>query len=282
MQKVALAQGILSDSNTPGLRDHPALSVGNLPSLGDGVHPLVYSFLLSRRIENCSQATITSYKDRISCMMRFVGKDPLAITKADIEFWLLHLRESESRRGGKRSAHFIRSNFNAVRPFFNWLVAEGHLDKSPVANMKPPKVPKYEKEFLSEEEFHRLLSLCSNHTFVGLRDRAWLWLLWSTGCRFSELANLKRDDLFFMQNGRIVVTGKGNKQRAVPFTDDAQKAVFRYLQKRDDKYPELWISEERRPMKRLGMGAVIPRLMDAASGYQCPHCGKEYEGLEFT
>ena len=281
MEKVALDQGILSHPRSGGLRDYPPLSMGSRPPSGDGMHPLVNNFLLSRRIENCSPASIKSYSDRISGMVKFIGKDPTEITKTDMEFWLLHMKEGESRRGGRRSPHYVRSSYGAIRVFFNWLVVEGHMTKNPLGNIKVPKVPRYEKDFLSTEEFHKLLSMCALSTFAGVRDKAWLWLLWTTGARFSELANLKKDDLDWTTS-RIRVFGKGSKERRIPFTPDAQKAVYRYLQRREDKMPELWLTEEKRPITPIGIGQVVPRLMDAASGYQCPQCDKKYEGLEFV
>ena len=281
MDKVALAQRILSDSRTGGLTDHPPLSVGGLPSPGDTMSPLVHSFLLSRRIENCSPRTVETYEQRLLTLLRFIKKDPAAITKTDIELWLLHMKEGETKRGGKRSPFYVRSTYAAIRAFFNWMVSEGHIQKSPLANIKVPKVPRYEKDFLSDEDFHKLLSMCPVHTFAGVRDRAWLWLLWTTGARFSELANLGKDDLDW-NTARIRVVGKGSKERRIPFTPEAQKAVYRYLQRREDKMPELWLSEERRPLKPLGVGQIVPRLADAASGYQCPQCSKRYQGLEFV
>ncbi len=214
-------------------------------------------------------------------MLKFIGKSPTEITKADLEFWLLHMRESESKRGQRRSPFFIRSTFGSVRVFFNWMASEGHIAKSPLANIKVPKVPRYEKEFLSEQEFHKLLGMCPHHTFAGARDRAWLWLLWSTGARFSELANLKKEDLDW-NACRIRVFGKGAKERRVPFTVEAQKAVYQYLQKRDDSLPELWLTEERQPISRIGIGQIMPRLIDAASDYKCPECGKQFGGLSFV
>lgn len=281
MENGLLAQGILPLLRTAGTRDHTPLSMGGMLHSGDDLHPLVNSFLLSRRIENCSPASIRTYADRISGMLAFIGKEPADITKTDVEFWLLHMKEGESKRGGRRSPFFVRSSFGSVRVFFNWLVAEGYIPRSPLYGIKVPKVPRYEKEFLAEEDFRKLLNLCPHGTFAGIRDRAWLWLLWSTGARFSELANLQLADLDWT-GARIRVVGKGSKERRVPFTTEAQRAVYQYLQRRADSYPELWISEERRPMKRLGMGPIVPRLMAAASPYECPQCKARYEGVGFV
>lgn len=263
------------------MTDHPPPSVTLAHPPGEPEYPIVDSFLLSRRIENCSGRTVDTYRQRLMMMLTFLKKDPATITKTDIEFWLLHMKEGERRHGGKRSPHYVRSTYAAVRAFFNWMVSEGHIAKSPLANVKVPKVPRYEKDFLSEQEFHKLLGMCPHHTLAGARDRAWLWLLWSTGARFSELANLKREDLDW-STARIRVFGKGARERRVPFTVEAQKAVYQYLQKRDDSLPELWLTEERQPISRIGIGQIVPRLVDAGSDYKCPQCGKKYEGLSFV
>lgn len=230
---MVLGQGISRLSSSQGLRDSVDL------------------FLLNRRVENCSRETLVTYEQRVRSFLRFANKQPQEILKSDIELYLLSLQDKG------RSPHYVKSSYRMLQVFFSWMVLEGLISSSPIRNMKPPKVPKNEgKEFISEEQFQKLLSVCADN-FCGTRNKAWLWLLWSTGARLSELARLRLADLDW-QEGSITVVGKGNKIRQVPFTRPAQRAVYRYLSVRksylkDDHFPELWISEERKPIRKGGL-----------------------------
>lgn len=213
-------------------------------------------FLLNRKVENCTRATLQSYEKRISQFLNLTQKSPRDISKNDIEFFLLCLREKNL------SPFYIESCFRAIRAFFNWLVAEEIIFQSPMRNMKRPKTPRLiGKEFLSEINFKKLLNTCNSSDYQGARNRAWLMLLWTTGARFSELANLKLKDLDWTQ-GRIRVLGKGNKERFVPFIKDAQRAIYKYLASRADDYPCLWLADRRRPMTADGLVSVTRRLFE--------------------
>ena len=215
-------------------------------------------FLLSRRVENCSPATLRTYRQRIGAFLVCCGKAVTEIERSDVERYLLSLKDKG------RSPHYVRSNYRELRVFFSWLLLDGVIPKSPMKNIGCPKVPKYAKEFLPDRDFARLLSLCIVDDFRGARNAAWLWLLWSTGGRWHELANLRLADLDWNKH-RIKVMGKGSKERFVPFTREAEKAVYVYLKARsrylsEDEYPELWITEERRPLSALGLQSVTKRL----------------------
>jgi len=216
-------------------------------------------FLLSREVEGCSPATLKTYRLRIGHFFRFVDgtKAVESIDHSDINRYLLYLRELG------RSPHYIHSNFRALRTFFNWCVAEEFVPRSPMRNVKPPKLPKKGKPFLSETQRDRLLHLCPLSTFLGARNAATIWLFWSTGMRSQELANLKLSDLDW-DKSRIRVFGKGSKERYVPFTREAKKAVWRYLSYRNDDYPALWLTEERRPARKWAIVSATRRLIERA------------------
>lgn len=220
--------------------------------------PEVTSFLLSRRVENCSPHTILTYEKRILAFFEFVGAiAPTQVTKSDLELYLLHLRDTGV------SPHYIQSCYRSIHVFLSWLVAEEIIEKSPMNGMRSPKVPKFAKPFLSEEDYKKLLALCHPKDYRGARSRAWLTLLWTTGARFSELANLKVHDLDWDAD-RIRVVGKGAKERHIPFTKDAQVAMYRYLAVRPEGYDELWIGEERRPLKPAGLSSATRKLYQRA------------------
>jgi site-specific recombinase XerD len=102
------------------------------------------------------------------------------------------------------------------------------------------KNPSHEVEFLDDEELERLLQAASAGDIKTLRDRAILELLFSAGLRVSELVQINRDQLN-LQRQEFSVRGKGDKIRIVFISDTAKKALERYLEKRIDIDPALFV-----------------------------------------
>jgi len=221
--------------------------------------PELEGFLLSRECEGCSPATLATYRHRISQFLRYVhqykpGLDLPGIRRAHIEHYLLELRNRDC------SPDYIKSTFIGIRTFFKWCVEERFIDVSPAQNIKAPRVPKKSKPFITEVQRDRLLALCPPNRYLGARNAAIIWLFWTTGMRLSEVAGLKLADLDW-ERSRIRVFGKGARERWVPFLPEAKKSVWRYIAYRDDKLPQLWLSEERRPMTRDGIDSMTQRLV---------------------
>ncbi len=129
-------------------------------------------------------------------------------------------------------------------------------------------LPRYAKNLSREEYFRKMQSLCARSTFCRARNAAWLWLLWPTGCRVDELAKLKLSDLDWTTSTTRVL-GKGAKLRQVRFTQPAQRAVYHYLKMRSENHCQLWISEERHPMRLTA--DVLPVRFSTS-------CLKDYHG----
>ena len=126
------------------------------------------------------------------------------------------------------SVRSIARHITTVRNFYGFLVREHRIERDPTEFLLSPRqwttLPKY----LNREEIESLLSSPPDTKATGLRDRAMLELLYATGLRVTELCRLElaavERDL-----GVLRVTGKGNKQRMVPFGESARDAVDRYL-----------------------------------------------------
>lgn len=121
--------------------------------------------------------------------------------------------------------------YRGLATFFRWLVDEGELERSPMARMKPPRAPIAPPAVLSDDDLVRLLRTCRGKDFAERRDAAIHWLLIDTGMRAGELCGITLADLDLdLQVARV--TGKGRKQRAVPFGAKTAAAVDRYLRVR--------------------------------------------------
>ncbi len=141
----------------------------------------------------------------------------------------------DSLYGAGLSPRSIARHVTTLRNFYSFLAREGWIDRDPTEFLALPKQWSTLPKYLNRGEIERLLSAPPADKPTGLRDRAMLELLYATGLRVSELCKLERSSV----DGEFAVlrvTGKGNKQRLVPFGESAREAIDRYL---DDGRPRL-------------------------------------------
>ena len=134
----------------------------------------------------------------------------------------------ESLYGAGLAARSIARHITTLRSFYRFLMQEGQLEHDPSEFLNPPKQWSTLPKYLNREELERLLLAPSTDKSAGVRDRAMLQLLYATGLRVSELCALELSAVE-RQMGLLRVTGKGNKQRLVPFGEAAGDALDQYL-----------------------------------------------------
>lgn len=132
-----------------------------------------------------------------------------------------------------RKEQGLRSNsisrmFVSIKVFFRFLNEESFLDNNITEAMDSPKLWKILPDTLSLKEVERLLAAPSGKTPFAIRDRALLEMFYATGLRVSELCDLSLDDIHF-DAGYLRCTGKGQKERVVPFSDTAGRSLSDYL-----------------------------------------------------
>ena len=225
-------------------------------------YELINGFLLSRSVMDCTEMTMKDYRTRLNQFNRFLFASYRDLSLVDvnrnhIETYLMDIK------GKGRASWTLRTQYRCLSAFYHWLLEEQFVKESPLQKMKLPRVPKVGKAFLTETQRDRLLSFCPLSTFVGSRTAAMIWLLWTTGMRLSELTGLQISDLD-NQGNKIRVFGKGRKERYVPYSKEAKKAVWRYTAYRADTLPQLWLTEERKPMKSAGVQEAFDRIYKRA------------------
>lgn len=140
---------------------------------------------------------------------------------------LLGFLQALTKRG--LSARSQARRWVAVRGLFRWLRIEHRIDVDPTQGIRMPKAGAKLPELLSREEIDALLAAPGVDTPLGLRDTALLEFMYATGCRVSEACDLQLDALHLDQ-GLVVLTGKGSKQRMVPLGDCALVALLAYIE----------------------------------------------------
>ena len=218
---------------------------------------LLGHFLLAKKVEGRSPRTLEWYQEALEAFERFCNCQGFApdYTKVNplyIRMWLAHIQET----GVSKST--LNSRFRALRAFFNWCVAEGIVERSPMSNMRTPSVGSVVIPVFSPEHVKALLYLCPPNTWWGARDRAIILTLLHTGIRLSELTGLQLTDLNFTSDC-IRVRGKGDKERTIYLAPEAQQAILRYLRHRSDAATHLWLS---RQGTRLTSNAVQQLIRD--------------------
>jgi integrase/recombinase XerD len=159
--------------------------------------------------------------------------DLRAVTREHIEQYKLHVQTVECRwRAGMKqlSAKSRRERLNSVHRFFAWAVSSRILLVDPAVSVKREKHGRWQPEnVLTEAEIVMLLEAPDLETPKGIRDRAVLELLYSTGLRRAEIAALELTDIDLTDSVVFVRKGKGAKQRLVPIGESAIDALTQYL-----------------------------------------------------
>ena len=193
---------------------------------------LIESFLDSLYIEKgLSQNTVQSYKNDITSFAFWVDESinlPLVrISKIDINKYIAHL----FKNGLKSSS--VNRKISTIKSFFIFLLKKKHILVSPVEDIEMIKQEKYLPISMSEKEVELLLESPNLDSFIGIRDRAMIEMLYATGMRVSELINLKFTDI---DHNRLVVKvmGKGSKERLIPYGEVASDYLNAYLKNRKE------------------------------------------------
>jgi len=176
--------------------------------------------------KNASAHTITNYTVDLDVFKGFLGdKEIDTVDHLSLRRFLAELR---AKNYAKRT---VARKLASLRSFFRFLFREGHIKKNPITAVLTPKLDKKLPVFLDTARIDRLLSTPTDKNIAGLRDRALLETLYSTGIRVSELVGLDLRDIDFI-SGVIKVSGKGAKERIVPIGEPALRAIRKYIDKR--------------------------------------------------
>lgn len=209
---------------------------------------LIQTFLAAKRVEGCSNKTLTYYDSTIRNVLKSTGKSVQDITTDDLR---IYLDAYQTNNGvSKVTIDNIR---RILSTFFAWLEDENFIIKSPVRRIHKVKTCKTVKETYSDE----FLEIMRDNA-ESIRDLAMIDLLASTGIRVGELVLINRADVDFV-NRECIVLGKGNKQRKVYFDARTKIHLQRYLSERTDDNPALFVTLHK-PYSRLQIKGVEMRL----------------------
>ena len=219
---------------------------------------LLNSFISAKKIEGCSDKTLTYYRNTIERLLVTLSLAICHITTTDIRTYLSDYQEEH--QSSKVTIDNMRRIFSS---FFAWLEDEDYIAKSPVRRIHKVKTDSLVKEVLSDEQLEQLRDSCTTK-----RDLAIIDFLSSTGIRVGELVKLNREDIDFHER-QCVVFGKGNKERVVYFNARTKLHLQQYLNERTDSNPALFVSLNS-PHSRLTISGVEVRIRKMGQALSMP------------
>lgn len=206
---------------------------------------LIKQFLDYLEIErNCSPLTTRNYRYYLRYFYRFLKKKHPSptlpnVNQENVRKFRIFLARKKTKKGQFLKKVTQGYYVIALRSFLRWLIKNDHTTFSP-DKIELPKTESRSLKFLTDDQINRLLNQPTISSKIGLRDKAILELLFSTGLRVSELVALDRDQLN-LKTKEMGIIGKGGRARVVFLSKRGVSWLGRYLVSRDDHYRPLFI-----------------------------------------
>ncbi len=222
-----------------------------MATIGD-LAPLIRSWKLHLSAANLSPRTIQSYTEAATRLEGFLVDRGMptaveAITREHVEHFIADQLD-------RHSPATAAVRYRSLQQLFRWLEDEGEIDRSPMARMRPPKIPEDLVPVFTDDELRRLLAACAGRDFEARRDTALLRVFIDTGARVSEVAGLQYapdavdDNHVDLADRQLLVLGKGRRPRLLRIGKSTAKDLDRYLRARATHpyadQPWLWLGRK--------------------------------------
>ena len=205
-------------------------------------------FLAAKRIEGCSDRTISYYQTTVKHLLSKTENSVRKITTEEMREYLSNYQKRNDC--SNVTIDNVRRNISS---FFSWLEEEDYILKSPMRRIHKIKTKTVVKSTISDEGIELLRDNCKEK-----RDLAIIDLLYSTGIRVGELVNLNIEDID-LEGRECVVYGKGDKERRVYFDAKTKVHLKEYIETRRDDNEALFVTLDA-PHDRLKISGVEIRL----------------------
>lgn len=216
----------------------------------DNSAELINLYLNAKAVEGLSAKTIESYRYDLFRLLRDIGVPIKRMTVDHIRSYIA----IELERGVKKNT--IKNREQRYATFFKWLKNEDLIDRNPMSNIATIKANPEPRFSFSGEEVQLLKEAVKND-----KERAIIYFLLATGCRKGELISVNRSDIDY-KNLKLIVRGKGDKQRELYFDDVTAMMLQRYESKRKDNNPALFLSKMKTRYSDSGITTLMISLSE--------------------
>lgn len=224
---------------------------------GSDIPETVENYIVSKKISGLSDKTLYLYLMVLTDFFRNVQKKPETVSVSDIRIYLYKYQKQHGV-----SNRTLEGRRTIICGYFNWMSAEEYICKNPAIGIEPIKYEKTHKKAMTQLELEKIRSSCRTK-----REKAIVEMLYSTGCRVTELERLDISNVNF-ETKEVTLFGKGNKHRISYLNAKAEVALKEYLAERSDDNPALFVYEKRPygRIKKSGIEFMIRHIMKRTPG----------------
>jgi integrase/recombinase XerD len=190
--------------------------------------------LRSLEVENYSEFTVKGREGHIRFFLNWLRErgitEPVEVTRPVLERYQRHLFYSRKKNGEPLSFRSQHARLVPLRVWFRWMTRQNFILHNPASELELPRLGRsLPRVILSAQEVEQIMTLCDVTEPIGLRDRALLEVLYSTGMRRLEIVRLKLYDLQLDRGLILINQGKGSKDRYVPIGERAAAWLRKYI-----------------------------------------------------
>ena len=214
-------------------------------------------FIVSKKIAGLSEKTLYLYLMVLTDFFRTVRKAPEKVETNDIRIYLYKYQKEHGI-----SNRTLDCRRTIICSYFNWMASEEYIIRNPAINIQPIKCERKHKRAMSQLDLEKVRLACETK-----REKAIVEILYSTGCRVTELERLNISDVNF-ETKEVILFGKGSRHRVSYLNAKAEVALKDYLSSRTDDNPAMFVYD-RKPYDRLkksGIEFLIRKMMKRTSG----------------
>lgn len=212
----------------------------------------IETYIVTKSIVGLSDKTLYLYKIVLEDFFITVQKYPENISANDIRVYLYQYQKQHNI-----SNRTLDSRRTIICSYFNWMTSEGYITINPALNINPIKYERKHKKAMTQLDLEKIRSVCKTK-----REKAIVEVLYSTGCRVTELERLNISDINF-ETKEVTLFGKGDKHRVSYLNARAEVALKDYLNERNDDNSALFIYKKSpySRLKKSGIENIIKNIM---------------------
>ena len=223
---------------------------------GSDIPETVKTYIVAKKISGLSANSLYLYLMVLTDFFKTVCKKPEKVSANDIRVYLYQYQKEHNI-----SNRTLDSKRTIICGYFNWMALEEYITKNPAVNIQPIKYERIHKKAMTQLDLEKVRLACKTK-----RDKAIVEMLYSTGCRVTELERLNISDINF-DTKEVILFGKGDKHRISYINAKAEVALKDYLSIRTDNNPAL-IVYDREPYDRLkksGIENAVKKIMESVT-----------------